>query len=50
MLWKKMTHGTPEVVGIRRWIPERLLDESPVLRLLTEKPRLALMPFDMKIH
>lgn len=50
MLWRQMTRATPEVTGVHAWLPERLLSESPVLRLLIEKPSLALMPYDLKIH
>ncbi len=50
MLVNKMVYGAPEVTGIRRFISERLIAESPVLRLLTETPRLVLMPFDVTIH
>ena len=50
MLFNKMVYGAPEVTGIGRFIPERLIAESPVLRLLTERPRLALMPFDITIR
>ena len=50
MLFNKMVYGAPEVTGVRHFISERLLAESPVLRLLTETPRLALMPFDVTIR
>jgi protease-4 len=50
MLFNKIVYGAPEVTGIRRVIFERLSAESPVLRLLTETPRLALMPFDVTIR
>ena len=50
MVFKRMVYGTPEVTGVRRFISERLIAESPVLRLLTETPRLALMPFDVTIR
>jgi len=50
LLWKQMTHASPEVTRIHAWLPERLLAESPVLRLLTEKPSLALLPYDVKIQ
>jgi hypothetical protein len=45
-----MVHAAPEVTGVHAWVPERLLSQSPVLQLLTEKPSLALMPYDVKIH
>jgi len=49
LLWKSMVQGSPAVSGVQPWVPERLLSRSPVLRLLTERPRLALMPFELKI-
>ena len=50
LLWKSMVQGSPAVSGVQPWVPERLLSRSPVLRLLTERPRLALMPFELKIE
>jgi protease-4 len=50
MLFNKLVYGAPEVTGIGRFIPERLIAESPGLRLLTQTPRLALMPFDVTIR
>jgi protease-4 len=50
LLWKQMVYATPEVTGVHAWLPERLLSRSPVLKLLTEKPSLALMPYDVKIR
>jgi protease IV len=50
MLWKQMTQSAPVVTEVHAWLPERLLSTSPVLRLLTEKPSLALMPYDVKIN
>ena len=50
MLFNKMVYAAPEVTGIGRFIPERLIAQSPVLRLLTQTPRLALMPFDVTIR
>jgi protease-4 len=50
LLWRQMVHAAPEVTGVHAWLPERLLSRSPVLKLLTEKPSLALMPYDVKIR
>ena len=50
MLWRQMVHGSPELAGVHTWLPELLLSQSPVLRLLTEKPVLAIMPYDLKIR
>jgi protease-4 len=50
MLVTKMAYGAPGVAALELLAPEELLERSPVLRLLTEGRRLAVMPFRVRIH
>ena len=50
MLWKQMIRANPGITSVHARLPERLLSESVVLKLLIEKPSLALMPYDLKVR
>jgi protease-4 len=50
VILRRMVHQTPEIFGLETLTPERILQRSPVLRMLIEGQRLAIMPFSVKMH
>jgi protease-4 len=50
VILRRMVHGVPELLSWDGLEPERMLAHSPVLRMLTEGERLALMPYQIRLH
>lgn len=50
VLLSRMVAGAPGIFGGRILEPRRLLEASPALRLLTESERLAIVPFEIRLH
>jgi protease-4 len=46
----RMVSGAPGIIGGRILEPKDLLEASPALRLLTESERLAIVPFQIRLH
>ncbi len=50
VILRRMVYQTPAIFGWETLQPDRILEHSPVLRLLTEGQRLAVMPFSIELH
>ncbi len=50
VILRRMVYQTPEIFSWETLQPNRILEHSPVLQLLTKGQRLALMPFAIDLH